>query len=227
MRKKSKLIQVENAFGDGSSEVSTIYGDLVTFVMMLFILLFVLSYNKSQNEDFFTQMTKKMGGKQQEKQESMSTDALLVSQLQNFIEKETLDEYAQILVDEQKIKLIVNPPLLFDIGKAAIKPKGKRLLDGISDIMKGVENPIMIEGHTDNVPIHSNDYDSNWDLSFHRAYSVIRYLVSNKGHSPLQLSGTGYGEFRPIETNATKEGRSKNRRIEVNVIRITKTKNET
>jgi len=187
---------------------------------MLFILLFVLSYNENQNDDFFTQMSERMGGKKDEAKQSMSTDALLVSQLQNFIEKEKLDEHAQILVDEQKIKLIMNPPLLFLSGKAELLPAGKQLLDGVSEIMKGVENPIMIEGHTDDRPIHTTQYDSNWDLSFDRAYSVIKYMVSNKGHSPLQMSGTGYGEFRPIATNDTEVGQDKNRRIEVNIIRI-------
>ena len=96
---------------DNGDEINTVYGDLVTFIMMLFILLFVLSYNEKQNEDFFTEMNVKFGGKEQQSQHSITTDSVLVSQLQNFIEQEKLEEYMQILVDEEKMKLMLAPSL--------------------------------------------------------------------------------------------------------------------
>ena len=219
-----QVIDIEEE--DASGEVQTIYGDLVTFIMMLFILLFVLSYNDDATGNFFSQMAEKFGGKKTEIQESITADAILVSQLQNFIDREKLDKEAQILVDEQKIKLILNTPVLFDSGKAHLKEKAPKILDSMHKILKGMENSIIIEGHTDSVPIHNKEFDSNWDLSFHRAYSVLKYFINKKKYSPERLSALGNGEYRPVDTNKTEEGRSKNRRIEVNIIRITETKGE-
>jgi chemotaxis protein MotB len=203
------------------SEVSTVFGDIVTFMMVLFILLFVLSYNQKQNEDFFTQMNIEFGGKNKQKKESISTDSVLVSQLQNFIKQEALDSLVKVLVDEQKVKLILSPSLLFESGKADMKTAGISALSQVSTILHGVENDVIIEGHTDNIPIKNKEYSSNWELSMQRALSVLKYLLS-KGHRPTQLSAQGFGEYRPIETNETEVGREKNRRIEINIIRITK-----
>lgn len=220
-QKKTRLYESFETVDNGD-EINTVYGDLVTFIMMLFILLFVLSYNERQNDDFFTEMNVKFGGKETQSQHSITTDSVLVSQLQNFIEQEKLEDVMKVLVDEQKIKLTLAPSLLFDSGKAAIKPQGYRALDGVSKILEGVDNPVIIEGHTDNVPINTAEYESNWDLSLYRALSVLKYFLK-KGHNPQQLSAQGYGEYRPISPNATVEGRARNRRIEVNIIRITKT----
>ncbi len=206
---------------EGGDEISTVYGDLVTFIMMLFILLFILSYNEKNYENFFTQMNVKFGGKKTESQHSISTDHLLVSQFQNFIQKEKLDTQIQVLVDEQKIKLIMSPTLLFNSGSAIVKIKGYDTLKGVSEILKGVENPVIVEGHTDSIPIHTSDFDSNWDLSFHRAMSVLKYFVVD-GHSPNVFSAQGFGEHRPVSSNETVLGRQKNRRIEINIIRLSK-----
>jgi chemotaxis protein MotB len=213
----------DDSSDDASSEVQTIYGDLVTFIMMLFILLFVLSFNDNATGLFFSQMAEQFGGKETQAQESMTTDAILVSQLQNFIDREKLDEYAQILVDEQKVKLILSTPVLFDSGKAALKPGSFKLLDGLSSVFSGIENPIIAEGHTDSIPINNDEFESNWELSFHRAYSVVKYLISSKKYSPERLSAIGYGEYRPISDNKTAHGRSTNRRLEINIIRLTET----
>ena len=80
----------------------------------------------------------------------------------------------------------------------------------------------MVEGHTDNTPINTEKYESNWDLSFDRAYSVLKLLINQLDHTPETLSAVGYGEYRPIDTNKTPEGRARNRRIEINIIRITR-----
>ena len=218
------IIEEEEGDGDASNEVQTIFADLITFIMMLFILLFVLSFNDNATGNFFSQMAEKFGGRESDAQESMTTDSILVSQLQNFIDREKLDKHAQILVDEQKVKLILSTPVLFDIGKATLKPGSHKLLSRLALVFNGVDNPIITEGHTDSVPIHNNEFESNWELSFHRAYSVVKYLINRKQYSPERLSAIGYGEYRPIADNRTKKGRSENRRIEVNVIRLTETK---
>ena len=75
-----------------------------------------------------------------------------------------------------------------------------------------------IEGHTDNVPIKYSGWKSNWELSSARAMSVLHYLIDDHGINPPRLSATGYGEYHPVETNDTAEGRQKNRRVEIVIL---------
>jgi len=220
-KKKSNYITEHLLIEEEGDEVSAVYGDLVTFMMMLFILLFILSYNKNTEAEFFIKLQEKMGGKDNEQKKSLTTDHLLVSQLQNFIKSQDLKDHAQILVNEQKIKLILNSPTLFNSGRADLKPTTKQSIRALTKILKGTKNTIMVEGHTDNTPINTEKYESNWDLSFDRAYSVLKLLINQLDHTPETLSAVGYGEYRPIDTNKTPEGRARNRRIEINIIRIT------
>lgn len=221
MKRRNKGQQEEQAAAE-ADDVQTIFGDLVTFIMMLFVLLFVLSYNENKEADFFTELQVKFGEKLEKKQQSMTTDQVLVSQIEHYIKKQDLEEHSQILVDERRVKLIINPPLLFDSGRAVLKPRGVELVEGFGKVFQTVKNPLIIEGHTDNVPIHNDEFDSNWDLSFHRAYAVVKHLVVKMKFIPTRLSGLGFGEYRPLVANDTKENRAKNRRIEVNIIRVTK-----
>mgnify|MGYP001398183365 CR=1 FL=1 len=85
----------------------------------------------------------------------MTSEALFVSTVIGYIEQENLDELAQVLVDEHKIKIILDPPILFDSGKAILKPYAYTLLADAGKIFDDVYNPLVVEGHTDNVPIHN------------------------------------------------------------------------
>lgn len=220
-RRKNKIIVEDSDSGDG--DVQTVFGDLVCFIMMLFILLFVLSYNENKTDDFITEFQIKFGELEQEKQQTLTTDALLVSKIEHYIDKEQLDEFAKVVVDEHRVKLILNPPILFDSGKAILKPEGKQVLDAAGEVYDTVFNPIVIEGHTDNVPINTNDYPSNWELSFFRAFTVVKHYIYTRSYKPSRLSAMGYGEFKPLVQNDTKFNRSLNRRIEINIIRLSET----
>ena len=113
---------------NGDSEIQQAYGDLVTFIMMLFVLLFVMSYNDNKSADFITEFQIQFGENQDQKQQTLTTDALLTSRLQHFIKKEKLEESAQVVVDEHRVKLILSPPLLFESGKADLSDKGIDIL---------------------------------------------------------------------------------------------------
>ena len=82
-----------------------------------------------------------------------------------------------------------------------------------------MENPIIVEGHTDNVPISSAKYRSNFELSAARAFSVINYFINSEKIAPVRFSTFGYGEYKPVASNETESDRAKNRRIEINIIR--------
>jgi chemotaxis protein MotB len=105
--------------------------------------------------------------------------------------------------------------LLFDSGKSDLKPQGLVLLDSLADRLKSMSNEIRIEGHTDNVPIATPLYPSNWELSSARAITVGRYLSEHDEIAPARLAAAGYGEFRPVTSNDTREGRARNRRVDL------------
>jgi chemotaxis protein MotB len=103
----------------------------------------------------------------------------------------------------------------FDSGQAHIKPEAYELINTISEVMTQYNNPLRVEGHTDNVPINSAQFPSNWELSTARATNGLKYLIKHFEVDPDKISATGYAEFRPIADNATPEGRGKNRRVDL------------
>lgn len=107
---------------------------------------------------------------------------------------------------------------LFSSGSAELKPEAYEPLTRIAEKLKEIPGKISIEGHTDNIPISSSIYKSNWELSAARASSVLHFLLQ-KGLNPDRFMIAGYGEYRPIESNETAEGRAKNRRVEIIILR--------
>ncbi|NPV04817.1 MAG: flagellar motor protein MotB [Syntrophaceae bacterium] len=126
----------------------------------------------------------------------------------------------QVTITELQGRLTVNmvDAILFDSGKADIKPEGRQVLQKVAEVINQVEDKaIRVEGHTDNVkisPALARAFPSNWELSAARAVNVARYL-QRLGVDPALLSAVAYGEFRPVSENDTPEGRARNRRIEI------------
>jgi chemotaxis protein MotB len=114
-----------------------------------------------------------------------------------------------------RLKVRAADQILFDSGSAEIKPEGRKLLAKVASGIKAVtDREVHVEGYTDDVPIHTARFASNWDLSVARAVTVAKFLAS-AGVSEKQLAATGYGEHRPIASNADAAGRQRNRRIEI------------
>jgi len=107
--------------------------------------------------------------------------------------------------------------LLFESGSAELKPEAKAVLDTIAEILKLLPNKIRIEGHTDDRPIRSARFPSNWHLSVARALNTAYYLMS-KGVNPEKISIAGYSEYRPIAPNDSEENRAKNRRVDIVIV---------
>jgi len=110
------------------------------------------------------------------------------------------------------VELEMNSELLFASGSAELSSKALPVLEKVAEVVREVPNVINVEGYTDNVPIATGIYPSNWDLSSARATSVVKALEKNN-IPPTRLSAVGYGEFHPIADNASEEGRFKNRRV--------------
>lgn len=150
----------------------------------------------------------------EEVQQKSQTYGDLLQQMKGEIAK------GQVTISELKGKLTVNmvDSVLFDSGKAEVKPEGLVVLQKVVDILKSVKDKaVRIEGHTDNVQIVgllAKRYPTNWELSAARAINVTRYL-QQQGLDPALLAAVAYGEFKPVAGNDTDEGRAKNRRIEI------------
>jgi len=133
----------------------------------------------------------------------------------------TYDECGEVKISELKGKLTVNvvDKILFDSGKAVLKPAGINVLQQIGDILKvAADKDIQVEGHTDNVPISgtlAQKFPSNWELSTARATTVLHFLQEKAAISGERLSAVGYGEYRPVASNGTAQGRALNRRIQI------------
>jgi chemotaxis protein MotB len=136
--------------------------------------------------------------------------------------KEMKGEIAQgqITITELKGKLTLDvvDKILFASGDAAVKKEGLAVLKRVIEILKTVnDKAIRIEGHTDNKPIHTARYPSNWELAAARAINVTHYL-QQQGIDPMILSAVAFGEYKPLADNGTAEGRAKNRRIAIVLI---------
>jgi chemotaxis protein MotB len=113
------------------------------------------------------------------------------------------------------IQLTLDDKLLFGSGKAALTNEGNALLDRVCAVIRPLNRNVRVEGHTDNVPIATERYASNWELSAARAITVVKYLIDPGGISPSRLSAAGYGDSKPRVANTTIANQSKNRRVEI------------
>ncbi len=164
-----------------------------------------------------------------DKQEIEKTKQAEVDKLKSTYEDLVKDmrgeiEQGSIQITQLQNKLSVNlvDKILFNSGEAAVNAAGKMVLERVANVLKKVQNKqIRIEGHTDNVPIGGalkEKFPSNWELSTARATTVARFLTEACEINPSFVSAAGYAHFRPIADNATNEGKSKNRRIEIALV---------
>ncbi|HSV32222.1 MAG TPA: OmpA family protein [Atribacteraceae bacterium] len=137
------------------------------------------------------------------------------------IQEDQIDrEDMTIKIDERGLVITFLDDVFFDIGRAGLRPEKLPVLGILSDVFLDMENPIRIEGHTCNLPIQTEQFPSNWELSAARAIAVLRYFVEQKGVSPEKMIAVGYGEQRPLVPNDNETSRQRNRRVEIVILRI-------
>lgn len=149
---------------------------------------------------------------QQEKREMEDLKASLREQLAE------IDQRIIVSTDERGVILRFEDSVLFDKGKADLKQNAKTTLDMVGNILGSLDNYIRIEGHTDNLPINTARFPSNWELSTSRATNVLRFLLEH-GLNPQKLSAVGYGEYHPLVPNLDEASRQKNRRVDIVILR--------
>lgn len=147
----------------------------------------------------------------------------MTEQLEAELSGQDLSDVIEFNIVDTKLIIKLKDNVLFDPGKADIKTDALPILNILGKTLKGdifANSDFRIEGHTDNVPIHTIRFPSNWELSASRATSVLRYFVNELDFSERQLGISGYADMRPLETNDTPEGRAANRRVEIIVENI-------
>ncbi len=174
---------------------------------------------------FSTAVTVFSGGRSLEKGSTMiDTRAMIMDKEDKMAQLfETIralkqrNEMHQVTLSKGKrgVVMTLSDKLLFSSGDANLSASAEPLLIKIGQIIKSVQAPVEIEGHTDNVPIRTTAYPSNWELSTARAVSVLRFLIEQHAISTQQLSAVGFASFQPAASNETAQGRAKNRRVEI------------
>ncbi len=140
----------------------------------------------------------------------------LLSAVRKEIKKQRLRHYVTAEVDEEKSHVMIRmrSSLLFKSGSAAVSKSANKIIDKVIQVMKPhTEYSINIRGHTDNIPIKTRQFPSNWELSSIRATNLLRYLIEHDV-DPMRLTATGYGDLLPIAKNNNQLNRAKNRRVE-------------
>jgi len=198
----------------------TVFCDMTTNLMLFFLLLYGFTrLSKSRQQQMYIALN---SAGNSEKVLQQKADGILKkfaedetsSNLQKMMSQGDLKKYSNLETSESQIRLVLNTPVLFDSGLAELKPETRALLGGIARTLSMTQAGIVVEGHTDNVPIKSAEFHSNWELSARRAVNVINYFVKS-GLSPERFIAAGYGEYFPRFSNDTLVSRQKNRRIEI------------
>ncbi|MGI6096684.1 MAG: OmpA/MotB family protein [Dethiobacteria bacterium] len=130
-----------------------------------------------------------------------------------FLQEAELGEDITLRLETRGVVMEMPDRIFFVSGRAELQAGALHVLDKMAEFFAEVPYMIVVEGHTDNVPINTYRFPSNWELSVARSVSVTRYLVEKKGLDPYRFVATGYGEYYPIATNETPEGRAQNRRV--------------
>lgn len=228
----------------GSPTWITTFSDVMSLLLTFFILLYSMSNLDAQK---FQEMTKSLQGvlsglgyteilEGQDSTMELPTegeisaeDVLETSSLKDeikevyekvsdYVEAEGLDAVVTVNYNKRGIFVDIKEAILFDSASPDIKASGVEVLKKIEGILKEFENEIVIEGHTDDVPMQSALYPSNWELSTGRSVSVARYLSEKGNIPPNRLSAVGYGEYKPIVPNTSEENRAINRRVNILII---------
>ena len=171
-----------------------------------------MGLNKDGDEDDIESAISKL------EQAGMEESEHIGEVVENILDKQGMSDVVEVKVTQHYVCLNMKGALLFASASADLTEEAKKVLSSVGDILKMYEdNLIEIEGHTDNVPIVHDLYTTNDVLSDYRALSVFNYLVDEKGVSATNLKHSGRGEYDPIASNDTAEGRAQNRRVEIKI----------
>jgi chemotaxis protein MotB len=226
--------------GGGMMRWLLTYADLITLLMVFFVVMYAMSnLDKKKYETMSASLRQafnvegsandlianQSGDMKMPVPQSFDTRALEDTEFQRIIDRikstSTVEEMNSMIfiIDERGLVISFLDTLLFDLGRADLRPNALSVIDRFATSVQGTMKIIRVEGHTDDLPIATLQYPSNWELSAARAITVTRYLITKHPIDPRRLSATGYGEYRPKASNDSEANRRKNRRVDIVVLR--------
>ncbi len=140
------------------------------------------------------------------------------NQLETLLKDEILKNNVRLMEDSRGLTVSMAEAGFFDPGSAVMHTQSADVIDRIAQTLRPLDYSLRVEGHTDDTPIHTPQFPSNWELSTARATFLLQYLISNENIPPQRLSAVGYGEYRPVASNKTAEGRAANRRVDLVIL---------
>lgn len=219
------------------------YSDMITILTCLFIMFFVMSANEntvlskikedlSDQVDVLEEENQNLNSQNQDLLKENQRLAMSLFEIDDFgenlgesdekfikfLKEQNLLDSVNIVPSEEGLLIRFKDNILFDSGEADVTNRGYDVLKQIGEKLKTLDNDIRIEGYTDNIPMNTIRFPSNWELSASRAISVVKYFIEDIGIQEERLSFSGWGERKPIADNSTAEGRSQNRRIEITIL---------
>jgi chemotaxis protein MotB len=220
----------------GAPEWVVTFGDMMSLLLTFFVLLLSFSTMEAQQFKMIAGYMREAFGLQTKENYTgvpmgttiLSTDARqstradddmsLVKAIRKEMERAGMTEHASVQVTERGVAVRLDGEVLFGSGRSRLKSEAMPLLDQIGQLAAAGEGSIEVEGHTDNVPISSSLYPSNWELSSARAGAAARYLIG-RGVAPSKIKAIGLADTRPIAPNDTADNRAQNRRVEFIFVR--------
>lgn len=209
------------------------YADTITLLLTFFILLY--SFSTIDNEKLKAiaySLKSQVGGEEPITIDKIDKNIenltpgigakseydILVEKITKLLQENGLTDLVKIREEDAGVILQIGDNIMFDTADARLKGESKKVLDVVSSLIPKINNEIMIQGHTDNRPIKSSQYESNWELSTARAFAVLKYFINDKHLDPKRFSATGYGEYRPIVENSSEENMEINRRVDILIV---------
>jgi chemotaxis protein MotB len=234
-------IRISKENSDGGPKWLTTFNDLITLLMVFFVLIFTMgSMDTVKLKKFQYALQSGLGILGEGSMVSIAVNdsrtdqdmAYLLVQAEGEVEPVVDEQEDAVPIDEALKALTAEPGinvrysnqgahitfedfLLFDFGQADINLGGLAFLDKMAALIQKIPYPVRVEGHTDNVSIHTARYPSNWELSIARAVSVVKYFAESGKINPQRLSAVGYGATRPLVPNDSPANRTRNRRVEI------------
>ena len=216
------------------------YSDMVTLLMTLFVLLYsmssvdtakvqaisnafsvlsgkaadsILEYDKYEGTEPIIGGESKVENTIEESENS--ENRTMYESVKEFVQENKLDSTIEIAQNEKGVVLQLKDNILFQSGQAELKAESSEILDKINTLISIMPNSVIIEGHTDNIPISNSKFKDNWDLSSIRATNVLRYFTEIKQQDPTKFRAAGYGQYKPKVENNSDENRAQNRRVNI------------
>ena len=223
------------------------YADILTLLLALFIVLyasskvdqkkfeqiaqsFSMAFNSGQPALLQSQSNQpdvQMDVKKSDKAYLQETTQLMdvKNKIDKYISENKLEDSLKTDLTEDGLLIRIKEKALYPSGSANLLPESLSLGTQIAKILEGISQKVIVSGHSDNVPINTFEFPTNWDLSSKRSVNFMRYLLSQANLDPAKFSATAYGQYQPLVANTTEEGRAQNRRVEVLISRSFKQNN--